>query len=454
MRSDPLPKRSHFLSSLSILYAVLVAGCGGQTSNGPVPPGYAASPITPNAPLASTAIRHVVIVVQENRSFDNLYHGFPGADSASSGIASDGTTLPLQPTTLENGQDMCHFHSSFETAYDNGKLDAFDKEQACGIVNGVYGPIGQSKAMYSYVDPAELQPYWKMARGYTLADRMFQSNNGPSFAAHQYLIAGQSARASEVPTGSPWGCDAPAGTTVNVLNSSGAEVPGPFPCFDYSTLGDLLDAKAISWHYYAPALNTQSGRQFSAYDAIKHIRFGSDWSDNVSPETQFLSDVQNGQLPGVSWVIPSFPNSDHPLSASNSGPDWVGSVVNAVGQSPYWSNTAIFVTWDDWGGWYDHVSPVEASAMGPGFRVPLLVISPYAKHGYVSHVPHSFGSILKFVEDDFSLGSLGQEDAISDNLLDCFDFSQSAPPYTTLQTHRSIRDFLRATPVAGPNDPD
>ncbi len=128
--------------------------------------------------------------------------------------------------------------------------------------------------------------------------------------------------------------------------------------------------------------------------------------------------------------------------------------MNSVGQSKYWNNTAIFVTWDDWGGWYDHVKPVETSFTDSGFRVPLLVISPYAKHAYVSHVSHRFGSILKFIEDDFGLGSLGQEDAQSDNLQDCFDFTQSGAPFTILQTKRSVKDFLRAAPVPGPNDPD
>ncbi len=316
--------RSVIRGRLAILFLIALGASGcGQNASGPSNPNFAPSINQPNAPLSSSAIQHVIIVVQENRSFDNLFHGFPGADTVNSGLASDGSTVPLAQVNLENAQDVCHFHASFVAAYDFGKLDGFDNEQTCGITSGAYGPAGRSKFMYAYVNPAETLPYWQMATQYTLADNMFQSNNGPSFPAHQFLIAGQSANASAVPTGSPWGCDAPAGTTVDVLNTNGVEITGPFPCFDYQTIADLLDAKNIDWRYYSPALNTQAGSQFSAFDAIRHIRYGSDWFKDISPETQFLTDVQNGQLAAVTWIIPSFPNSDHPLSGSNT--DRIGS---------------------------------------------------------------------------------------------------------------------------------
>jgi phospholipase C len=282
---------------------------------------------------------------------------------------------------------------------------------------------------------------------------MFQSNSGPSFAAHQYLIAGQSDYAADVPDGSPWGCDAPKGTTVPVINPDGTETGGPFPCFNYTTLGNELDAAGLSWTYYTPALTTQGGL-FSAYDAVRSVRYGNDWNTRViSPETQILSDVANGKLANVNWVIPSFPNSDHPLAGTNTGPDWVSSVVNAIGNSPFWSSTVIFIVWDDWGGWYDHVSPPQLDRMGLGFRVPLIVVSPYARHGYVSHTQHEFGSILKFTEDAFNLPSLGQVDARADNLSDCFDFTQAVQPFLTVQTRHPASFFLREPHIAGPNDP-
>jgi phospholipase C len=168
------------------------------------------------------------------------------------------------------------------------------------------------------------------------------------------------------------------------------------------------------------------------FQAISQIRFGPDWSNgDIAKNGTFFTDISRGKLPSVSWIAPTGVNSDHPgrgafgTKAVDTGPAWVGSIVNAVGNSKYWNTTAIFVTWDDWGGFYDHVQPPQIDANGLGFRVPLIVISPYAKHGYVSHVQHEFGSILHFTEEQFGIASLSTRDLISDDLLDCFDFSQS-----------------------------
>jgi len=138
-----------------------------------------------------------------------------------------------------------------------------------------------------------------------------------------------------------------------------------------------------------------------------------------------LTDIANGQLAAVSWVVPSGRTSDHPALSDGSGPSWVASIVNAIGNSPYWSNTVIFITWDDWGGWYDHVAPSVINSYEYGFRVPLIVVSPFAKPGHVSHVTHDFGSILKFIEEVYGLPSLGYADAAADDLSDCFDFNQT-----------------------------
>jgi phospholipase C len=206
----------------------------------------------------------------------------------------------------------------------------------------------------------------------------------------------------------------------------------------------LLDAHRISWRYYAPP-GDQLGAVWSAFDAIKAIRYGPDWhSSVVTPETAVLGDIRRGRLAQVSWVVPSAPNSDHAypessdgrstLLATNKGPQWVGSIVNALGASRYWDDTAIFVLWDDWGGWYDHVVPPHVDAVGLGFRVPLIVISPYARTGYVSHVQHEFGSILRFTEESFGLGSLGTSDARADDLADCFDFGSAPRSFVALRT--------------------
>ncbi len=410
----------------------------------PAPTPTATPTPVPNANL----IKHVVIVIQENRSFDNLFNGFPGADTVQSAVTSTGATVALKPIGLAFDQDIVHSHTNFVKEYANGNL-FFDL--GTPTPQGTYFP-------YSYVPQAQTQPYFAMAQRYALADRMFQSNSGPSLTSHLYLTAGSAQIApgenvDENPdTPSVWGCDSPAGTTAALLGPNSTDIPGPFPCYNYTTLADELDAKALPWRYYAPAVGV-SGAIWSVFDAIAHIRNGADWtSDVVSPETNVLNDARTGPLADVTWVVPSFVNSDHATSDSTSGPAWVASVVNAIGQGPNWNSTAIFVVWDDWGGWYDHVVPPQLDAMGLGFRVPLIVISPYAKHGYVSHVQHEFGSILHFTEERFGLASLAASDARADDLSDCFDFTQTAQPFTPFAVSRTPRSFFHARDLRAPDD--
>ena len=356
------------------------------------------------------SIKHVIIIVQENRTFDNLFHDYPGAATAQFGYTHTGQQVALQPVSLYHTNDICHDHPCFETSFDNGKLDGFD--------------IIQPKAPllpYSYVQLSDIQPYWTMAEQYTLADEFFQSNSGPSFPAHQYLIAGQSGLLKDPSQRKPWGCDTP--------------IKSP-PCFSYTTIADLADAAGITWRSYSSGLvydDYPSLGIWQAFDAISQIRYGADWTPtHISvPETNVLSDIAAGTLAQISWVTPSYGNSDHAGCGTKcgNGPGWVAAVVNALGQSAYWNDTAIFVTWDDWGGWYDHVPPPQLDANGLGLRVPLLVISPWAKPGYVSHTQHEFGSILHFIENTFGLPSLGQVDARADDLSDCFDLSQHPIPF-------------------------
>lgn len=397
--------------------------------------------------LLQQHVRHVVVIVQENRSFDNLFGTFPGADGATSG-SNYGQIVPLTSAPLESGPDLDHYHTGWWADWDNGRNDGFAHPYTTNP--GLFP--------YTYVPQSEIQPYWTLAREFVLADRMFQSNTGPSYVAHQYIIAGQSADADELPTGGgfngAWGCDSPPGTTVSVVGPNGTDLPGPFPCFDYQTMADLLDQAHVSWKYYAPTMGQDKGFIWSAYDAIKHIRYGPDWAgDVISPETQVLSDIETRQLAQVSWVMPSWANSDHPNTNSNSGPDWVASIVNEIMTSPYWQDTVIFITWDDWGGFYDHVPPPQIDSMGLGFRVPLILVSPYAKRGYISHQQHEFGSILNFTEKLYGLPSLGTRDAVSDDFQDCFDFSQIVQPGAPLNARHSTQYFKDQLP-SGPPDTD
>jgi phospholipase C len=236
-----------------------------------------------------------------------------------------------------------------------------------------------------------------------------------------------------------------------------------YPCFDHPTLTDLLNANKLSWRYYAP----NSGSIWTAPNAISHMCgpahsttcTASDWTNNVVlTYTQVLTDISSGQLANVTWVIPSGNASDHALMTDGSGPSWVASVVNAIGNSPFWSNTAIIIAWDDWGGWYDHVAPPLPliNSYEIGFRVPLIVVSPYAKPGYISHVTHDFGSILKFTETTFKLGTVlpgaGYADERADDLSDCFDFNQTPLPFHTIQAKYDAAHFLNDK--RPPTDPD
>jgi phospholipase C len=310
------------------------------------------------------------------------------------------------------------------------------------------------------VPPTETVPLWTLASAYTLGDRMFESNTGPSFVAHQYMIAGQSHNADENPNNAEntgiWGCDAPADSRVALLGPNGTDLePGVFPCFDYQTIADLMDAHGVTWRYYA-ARPPQNGYIWSAFDAIRHIRYGSDWTDNViSPTTQVLTDIQNGTLAQVTWITPDWRFSDHAgTGATAEGPDWVTNIVNTIGASRFWDSTAIFIAWDDWGGWYDHVVPPQVDPMGLGFRVPLIVVSPWAKHGYISHHTHEFGSFLHLTEDVFDLPSLGTRDAVSDDLLDCFDFTQTPQPYVQVPVQYGPSYYIDSTPSNQPPDND
>jgi phospholipase C len=391
-------------------------------------------------------IKHVVIVIQENRSFDNFFRGFPGADTVDVGMSTEGP-VRLHPVDLDLPVDVDHQHKAFVQLYDGGKMDGWLKVETL--------PRQDPKFPYAYVPRDQIAPYWDMAEQYTLADRMFQSNTGPSFPAHLYLIAGQSAFTANNPnhmetTHFAWGCDSPLNATVSVIRPDGTEGPGPYPCLNFPTLADIALPLGVTWRYYAPGLD-DLGNIWSAFDAIRHIRYSPYWGNVISPETRVLRDARRGDLPNITWVAPNAQNSDHPFPKENTGrdiavegaygPEWVASLVNAIGHSPMWSTTAIFVVWDDWGGWYDHVAPPQLDRMGLGPRVPLIVISPWAKRHYVSHVQHEFGSLIKFSEIAFDLPSLHTTDDRSDAFRDSFDFAQKPLPFRDIPSMRTASFF-------------
>ena len=447
-----------FPAAACLLVAGLLVNSGGCGGGGPAvaPP----PPLPPPSPFGQK-IQHVVVIFQENRTPDNLFHGLPNADIASTGVNSLGQTITLQPITLANNYDLSHAHAAFVKMYDAGKMDGADLV-GVGCQAGAVG-CPPPNPQFMYVNPSEVAPYFQLAQTYAFGDRMFQTNQGPSFPAHQFIISGTSAPtatsnlfASEnphVPTaGAVVGCTAPAGEFVLLIDPTGAENSSQYPCFEHATLVDELDAKNITWKYYTPT----PGSIWTGPNAIEHLRMGQDWTNNViTPSTQILTDITNGQLAEVSWVIPTAAASDHASSNDGSGPAWVASIVNAVGNSQYWSSTAILITWDDWGGWYDHVVPKITNSYEYGFRVPLLVVSPFAKPAYVSHVAHDFGSILKFIEEVFQVPTLGYADTPADDLSDCFDLTRTPGPFQFIAAPWDATYFLNdKRPPEGPDNDD
>ena len=376
----------------------------------------------PLAKVAAQHIKHIVFFVKENRTFDNYFGTYPGTNGATTALDAEGETIPLQ-----HGQDqMPDIDHSFEgaaMAYDNGKMDQFD---LLGSTNTTFkmrrnNPYANNSLTQLY--QSDIPNYWLYAQNFVLGDNMFSSLMGPSFPNHLYIIAAQSGGAIDNPPNatSGWGCDVP-GEQEPVLSNNGTTHLQD-TCFNFQTLADELDAKGDSWRYYAPLESSGFGYHWSAFDAIKHIRYGKDWQNVVSTE-QFMSDAANGTLPTVSWVVTPAWASEHPPASVCVGENWTVQMLNALMRGPDWSSTALFLTWDDFGGFYDHVAPEQVDSLGLGFRVPLLVISPYAKKGYIDHTRYEFSSMLRFSEDILGLVPLTRRDMGANNMFNAFDFTQ------------------------------
>lgn len=362
-------------------------------------------------------IDHVVFVVKENRTFDNYFGTFPGADGATSGKISTGEVIPLRHAPDMMPRDIDHSYQAAVEAIDGGAMDRFDLIKG-GNVNGDY-------LAYSQYTESDIPNYFAYARNFVLADAFFSSLEGPSFPNHLYTVGAQSNRAINNPSTPPnsparWGCDAAASSRVQTLEEPG-EFGSVYPCFDFDTLADRLEEEGLSWKYYAPGQD-QSGYIWSALDAIRHIRLTSLWQQHVVPTAQFVEDAQSGQLPTVSWLVVGSGLSEHPPASVCMGENWTVSQLNAVMSGPDWNSTVVFLTWDDFGGFYDHVAPPVVDNFGFGPRVPLLIISPWAKRGHISHTSLEFSSVLKFIEERFDLDPLTERDQDANDLIDSFDF--------------------------------
>jgi len=448
-----------------------------------------------------SSFQHIVIIFQENRTPDNLFQGLCGPnrslcpkpyDLQNFGINSNGQTITLTPVTLGTTYDLGHRHSSFvgmcdlNTTNNQCKMDGANKTGCHPAANC------PSNAQFQFVKTSDVAPYVMLAQQYGWANFMFQTNQGPSAPAHQFIFAGTSAPTenddlnatfvAENPSG--LGCLAPLNAAYKLISPQTA--PNEFNllnnplgtvCFSHPTMASLLDSNNRTWKYYTPL----AGSIWTAPNWIRDICVpnsdytqctGTEWKNNVdlSP-TDVLTDIAHCKLANVSWVIPTGQNSDHPGGNHNSGPSWVASIVNAIGTSKscddgagYWKVTAIFLAWDDWGGWFDHEPPTLLS--GPnqgqgdyqyGFRVPLVVISAYTPFGYVSNHRHDFGSILRFVEHNFGIpeGALQVADErATNNLTGFFRLKRMPRVFHTISAPKDAKYFLNDHSPMEPPDND
>jgi len=393
--------------------------------------GAIAASAAPTAMAASGIhkIKHVVIIMQENRSFDSYFGTYPGADGIP-GVAGHRGRVPCIPDPLRH-RCVRPFHDShdvndggphealaFSTDYDHGRMDGFVRSRE-NCTNALDPPdciANLSVDMMGYHDQREIPNYWTYAKNFVLQDHMFEPVASWSLPAHLYLVSEWAAQC--MTPADPFSC------------KNNIELPGlptdigpPHskpPDYAWTDLTYLFDRHHVSWGYYVkqgPEPDCEDAQMFCTYKP-QAPRTPGIWNplpsfdtvrqdhqlDNIRDTSAFFTALRRNRLPSVSWVIPSGIVSEHPTSSIKAGQAYVTNLINAIGRSREWNSTAIFLAWDDWGGFYDHVRPPRMDVNGYGFRVPSLVIGPYARRGYIDHQQLSFDAFARFVEDDF-LGS-------------------------------------------------
>jgi phospholipase C len=458
--------------------ALAVGGCGSAVATTPPAPsaGMPSALTLPSPSAAGTihVIQHVIVIMQENRSFDTYFGTYPGAD----GIPmSNGTPSVCVPNPVAGGCDKAfHMTANSDSGGPHGQVNA-GADIAGGAMNGFIGQAEHAKQgcagtfnptcagtgtpdVMGYMDQREIPNYWTWAGDYVLQDHMFEPNASWSLPAHLFMVSGWSAKCSN--PGNPMSC------TSAVQNPGLPTATNPDP-YAWTDLTYLLYKNNVSWGYYLSngtqpdcaddEMVCMPGSQNATVPGIWNPLpgFGDVKSDgqtgNVQTVDHFLTAAKDGTLPAVSWVVPNGKVSEHPPALVSDGQSYVTSLIDAVMAGPDWSSTAIFLAWDDWGGFYDHVVPPTVDGSGYGLRVPGLVISPYVRQGYIDHQTLSFDSYLKFIEDDFLGGQRidpatdGRPDSRPDvrenasqlgNLTADFDFRQAPrlaiPLSTTPQT--------------------
>ncbi|HEU4354288.1 MAG TPA: alkaline phosphatase family protein [Actinomycetota bacterium] len=431
MRLRRRPSRPLAVVAALAGFAVFAAACSaaeGEPRRSESPqPSWSPSVITSGSPEGGFdasaldtkfPIKHVVFLIKENRTYDNLFGTFPGGNGVTVGM-DHGVQRPLvRGTDGRLPGDIPHCYTCALTAWNEGKMD--------GFAQGLH-----PDEPYTQLGRDQLPNYWRWAKRFVLFDNFFASAHGPSFPNHLYSIAATSGGAHDNPRRIPgvthgsntFGCDAPPEQLVEVEDSEGRIKKVP-PCFDFETEGDLLNRADIPWAYYA-ATEDQRGYIWSAYSAIRRYRENPEkWQRHMYPVDNVVQDILANKLPPVTWITPRFELSEHPEYNFCHGENWSTKVIDAIMRSDMWDSTAIFVTWDDYGGFYDHVAPPQVDGFGFGIRVPMLVISPYAKQGAISSELGEFSSVLRFIEDNWGLNQLTRRDREATPMLSAFDFDQ------------------------------
>jgi len=370
-------------------------------------------------------IRHVVIIFQENRSFDSYFGTFPGAVGIPMKKGVPTVCVPNPKTHRCDRPYVDHQdsngggpHNSVDSAADvnGGKMNGFITEAERGQRGCLnpFDPVCTNSAnpdVMGYHTASDLPNYWAWAKHYVLQDHMFESIHSWSFPSHLFLVSGWSATCASA--ANPMSC------VSSVSNPKDRSLPFQTP-FAWTDLTYLLHKNHVSWAWYldhgaSPLGPSPTRRGLRRKHQVLLHTVPKIWNvlpgftdvhtdhqlSNIQTDTQFFSAARAGTLPSVSWMLPDGQDSEHPPALVSTGQSYVTSLVDAIMRSPDWKSTAIFITWDDWGGFYDQVAPPKVSGLGYGLRVPGIVISPYAKSGYIDHQTLSFDAYLKFIEDDF-----------------------------------------------------
>jgi len=456
-----------------------------------------ASPATTTRPSAEIRkIRHVVVIMQENRSFDSYFGTYPGADGIPMANGQPTVCMPDPAAStcvkpFHNSADVNsggpHSEANDIADIDGGKMDGFIGQAESGLRNctdptNPACTFSATPDVMGYKDARDIPNYWAYAQNFVLQDHMFEPNASWSLPAHLFMVSEWSARceiagdaascvnALQSPGSppNPTRGHATPTTAPPVTDAEGDSVATPTgPDYAWTDLTFLLHKRKVSWGYYVvngnepdcenPAEMSCGAIRQSAvtpgpwnplpyFDTVRN----DGQEANIRSVSHFYDQARSGTLPAVSWVIPSNEVSEHPPSPTSLGQSYVTSLVNAIMQSPDWGSTAIFLAWDDFGGFYDHVVPPVVDENGYGLRVPALVISPYAKRGYIDHQTLSFDAYVKFIEDDFLHGQRldpatdGRPDprpTVRENakqlgdISQAFDFNQPPRPPLLLPVH-------------------